>query len=58
MKLSKSIKSLTLIDIDAQDKFGRKPRDYAHKIVFISKLLQQAQCMQVWRQADLYSIKR
>ena len=55
--LAPELRNTTLIDLNAQDKVGRTPRDYSHKIVFMSKLLYKAQVRQVWLQADLKSLE-
>lgn len=54
--LSHELRKWTIIDLRAQDKHGKTARDYSHKIVFMSKLLDQALKRHVWKQADLYSI--
>lgn len=37
--LPSEIQNVALIDLHRQDSMGRTARDYAHKIVFMSKLL-------------------
>ena len=46
---TQELKQCTIIDLQAQDKFGKTARDYSHKIVFMSKLLNQAYTRYVWQ---------
>ena len=54
--MPQELRRWTVIDLSAQDKHGKTPRDYSHKIVFMSKLLNQAMKRHIWRQSDLHSI--
>ena len=45
--IGREIREAVCIDVFAQDAFGKSARDYAHKIVFMSKLLCRAERRQV-----------